>query len=157
MKTAKKKGATSAPETAKAGAKGKRSTKGEVPSEVAAEIAPGLAMPPHEPSTITMLELGARFAGHLEASGKSGVTREVYAKDLQLAIAFLGESTPIAELDAARIEAFEQSQSVTTTSMGRPKAKPTVDRTRRVLRLALVHAASQGWIAAAPYAAKSAS
>jgi hypothetical protein len=39
---------------------------------------------------------------------------------------------------------------VTLLKSGKPKAKPSVDKTRRVLRLALVWAVEQGWIEKAP-------
>ena len=45
---------------------------------------------------------------------------------------------------------FFASKAVTKLRSGRAKAKPSVDKTRRVLRLALVWAAEQKWIGAAP-------
>lgn len=99
---------------------------------------------------ITLGHLAREYVQHLEAVDKSPATIFGYKMDLDLALAEMGAETPLAVLTEDWVRTFYESERVTTTKAGMPKAKPTIDKTRRVLRLALVWAVEQGWIAAAP-------
>jgi hypothetical protein len=100
--------------------------------------------------TWTLTECALAYLESLKAARKSESTINAYAADLDLATEVLGGETPIAQLTIADIERFNASQQVTTTKSGRAKAQPTIDRSRRVLRLALTFAEQQGAIDAAP-------
>ncbi|MBL8896880.1 MAG: hypothetical protein JNM84_04605 [Planctomycetes bacterium] len=102
----------------------------------------------------TLTEAAIAFLESLRAARKSESTVSAYAADLDLATEVLGAETPIAALTPADVERFNASQQVTTTKSGRAKAQPTIDRSRRVLRLALTFAEQQGAIEAVPIEAK---
>ncbi|MBK9386041.1 MAG: hypothetical protein IPN34_14615 [Planctomycetes bacterium] len=104
--------------------------------------------------TWTLTETALAYLESLKAAHKSESTINAYASDLDLATEVLGGETPIAALTPADVERFNVSQQVTTTKSGRAKAQPTIDRSRRVLRLALVYAEQQSAIEAAPIEAK---
>lgn len=171
MTTTKKKGAAKTTKATKGETKAKRAKK---PAEVEASLevaptatsaaveAPALIAEPTlererdrepqaRPELVTLQGLACSYLAHLEESGKSASTRSVYAKDLELAVAYFGGSTEIGAISDRGVIEFEHSQTVTIAASGREKASPTIERTRRVLRLALTFAADRGWIAAAPY------
>ena len=55
------------------------------------------------------------------------------------------------------VQAFYDSARVTTLKSGKPKAKPSIDKSCRVLRLALLYAVEAGWLVKAPLPASDAS
>jgi len=99
---------------------------------------------------LTLGELAELYLLHMEQLGKSRGTVFSYSIDLGLAVREVGEDTRIKALTPEKIGAFFESDAVTKTRTGKPKAKPTIDKTRRVLRLALVWAAETGEIPVAP-------
>jgi hypothetical protein len=102
----------------------------------------------------TLTECALAFLESLKAARKSESTVSAYASDLDLATEVLGGETPIAQLTPADVERFNTSEPVLRTKSGRAKAQPTIDRSRRVLRLALVFAEQSGAIESAPIAEK---
>jgi len=58
--------------------------------------------------------------------------------------------TPIADITPEKVHAFFTSKRVTKLRSGRNKSQLSIDKTRRVLRLALVWAEDSGVIAKAP-------
>ena len=60
--------------------------------------------------------------------------------DLMLALEHFGAATPVDTLTTNQIAAFFASDLVTRTKKGTAKARPTILKTRRVLRLALTWA-----------------
>ena len=101
-------------------------------------------------SALTVADLGARYVVHMEAAGKSPTTILSYGLELAAAARELGAETPLEALTAAQVAAYFDCDAVTKTRDGAAKARRTVEKTRRVLRLALVWAAEAGLIAAAP-------
>lgn len=104
--------------------------------------------------TLTLTETALAYLESLKAARKSESTISAYASDLDLATEVLGGETPIAAITPADVERFNTSEPVLRTKSGRDKATPTIERSRRVLRLALVFAEQQGAIEAAPIEAK---
>ncbi|MCB9833800.1 MAG: hypothetical protein H6807_15165 [Planctomycetes bacterium] len=98
----------------------------------------------------TLQAMSERYIKSLEAAGKSHGTQFSYGMELKLALKALGGETKVADLTVTEVEAFFASDLVTKTRTGKPKAKPTIDKTRRVLRLALEWAVSEGWMKEAP-------
>jgi hypothetical protein len=70
--------------------------------------------------------------------------------ELKLALRELGETTPLADLTSEKVGGFFASAAVTKTRHGKHKAKATIDKTRRVLRLALVWAQDEKLVEVAP-------
>jgi hypothetical protein len=101
-------------------------------------------------SDLTLADLAERYIKHLEDSGKSPGTRSSYTAELRLAIKELGGDTKIASITTEQVGEFFASKAVMKLRSGRAKAKPSVDKSRRVLRLALVWAAEKRWIGEAP-------
>jgi hypothetical protein len=110
------------------------------------------AVKPTKPAgaSITLGDLAERFLRHLEQQGKSRGTTFSYEQDLAIAKASLGADMPISALTSEQVKQYFESDAVTKTRKGRAKAKPTIDKTRRLLRLALDWAAEKKLIAKAP-------
>ena len=98
----------------------------------------------------TLAEVADGFVAHLEKRGKTASTITSYRADLGIALRHFGGDTRAGAITPKQIETFNASPAVTKTRAGKAKAKPGVDKTRRVLRLALVWAAESGLIPAAP-------
>lgn len=96
------------------------------------------------------------FARHLEDSDKSPGTVFSYQLELKLALEAFGAETKLDDLTVERVAEFFGSARVTQTRSGRPKSQLSIDKTRRVLRQALLWAVEQGLIASAPIPAVSA-
>jgi hypothetical protein len=102
----------------------------------------------------TMAQLAEGYLEHLAAVGKSRATVSSYGTDIDVAVAHFGAETSAGDLTPEAVAAYFASDVVTKTRKGRGKAEPTILKTRRVLRLALVWAASEGLIPEAPLPAK---
>ena len=111
---------------------------------------PARANPQASQEPLAMGELAERYLAHLEQVGKSAGTVFSYRQDLQTAVRHFGAETSVASLTAVRVQEYFDSDAVRKTRSGRTKATPTVLKTQRVLRLALVWAAKSSLIAAAP-------
>ena len=98
----------------------------------------------------TLKELSDRYVAHLKAQGKTESTVWGYGMELNTAQKELGEDTKLSAITPAQVEAFYRSDRVTRKRNGTPKAMPGILKTRRVIRLALVWAVEQGWLAEAP-------
>ncbi len=102
------------------------------------------------PAAVTVEQLSQQFLDHLKKLGKSPSTQVSYAGDLMLAIEVLGADTKVSALTTQKIQAFNESGAVKKTAAGKPKARPTILKTRRVLRMALTWASETGKIKEAP-------
>jgi hypothetical protein len=105
---------------------------------------------------LTLATLAERYLEHMEQDGKSVGTCFSYTMELKSAIAEIGGDTLVAEITPHLIEKFNACDRVMLLKSGKPKAQPSIDKTRRVIRLALTWAAQTGLIASAPYATKNA-
>jgi len=101
-------------------------------------------------ATMTLEDLAAKYLQHLEDAGKSNGTLFSYKLELITALDELGKDTKLADLAPTRVLEYFVSDRVTRTRAGVQKAKPTVDKCRRVLRLALQWAEDSGAIEKAP-------
>jgi leucyl aminopeptidase (aminopeptidase T) len=100
---------------------------------------------------LTLADLAEKYIKHLEEAGKSPGTVFSYTAELKLAIKELGAETTLASITPEMVQAFFDSKAVTTLrASGRKKAQPSIDKTRRVLRLALVWAVEKKLIKSAP-------
>lgn len=98
----------------------------------------------------SMRDLAWRFIESL-ADDATESTRRSYAMDLERACDYLGQRKMIAKLTRKEVDDYFASDTCTKLRNGNQKAKPTVDKQRRVLRLALAWAAKTGFeIASSP-------
>jgi site-specific recombinase XerD len=104
--------------------------------------------------TWSLTECALAYLESLKTARKSESTISAYAADLDLATQVLGAETPIGAISIEDVTRFNGSEVVLKTKSGRAKAQPTIDRSRRVLRLALVYAEQQGAIETVPIEAK---
>ncbi len=131
----------------------------ETPAESVAE-APAPEAPPKKKArkkkeaavsgVTTLADLAAAYAVQMEEGGKSGGTIASYGMELRVAQDELGETTPLADLTPERVGEFFNSKRVMKLKSGKAKSQLSIDKTRRVPRLALVWAAERGIIAKAP-------
>jgi hypothetical protein len=117
---------------------------------IAADAHVSAPTPKNSKTAVTLGDLADRYIKHLEDDGKSPGTLSSYMAELKLAIKQLGGDTKIADITTERVGEYFDSEPVTKLRSGGKKAQPSVDKSRRVLRLALVWAAEQKWIAVAP-------
>ena len=100
--------------------------------------------------TATLADISAAYLAHMEEAGKSNGTIASYSMELRVAQDELGETTLVADLTPEHVGEFFTSKRVTKLRSGKNKSQLSIDKTRRVLRLALVWAAERGIIAQAP-------
>jgi hypothetical protein len=124
----------------------------DAPVEVAVKTVPEPTAKPARKKKLdlTLADLAERYLKHLEREGKSNGTISSYGAELKLAIKDLGDETKIAEITTEQVAAFFESKPVTKLRSGKKKSQLSIDKTRRVFRLALVWAAEKKWIKAAP-------
>jgi len=115
-----------------------------------ADVAPAPGTAPFA----TLQDLGATWIAYLRGNDAAVSTWASYQADFETAAAHFGPATDPATLTPEAVAAFEQSDAVMKTKKGRPKAMPTILKTRRVLRLTLKWAHDAGRLSALPYAAK---
>jgi hypothetical protein len=115
-----------------------------------AKVAPETATATPAPAPGTLAAVAEGYLADIQRNGRSAGTAGSYRADLAVAMKFLGAETPVADLTEARVREFFEDRRVTHTRKGAPKNPVTVAKTRRILRLALVWAAEQGIIPAAP-------
>ncbi|MCC7014838.1 MAG: hypothetical protein IT454_19910 [Planctomycetes bacterium] len=99
-------------------------------------------------STLTLAELGTRYITQMEERGKSIGTCSSYLMELKLAQSVLGANTLVSTLTNDAIAEFNTSSRVMTLKSGVAKSQLSIDKTRRVLRLALTWAHASGLLAA---------
>jgi hypothetical protein len=98
----------------------------------------------------TLADVFAGYLRGLEESGKSEGTIFSYRLELVLAGAELGIDTRLADLTPERVLLFFGSDRATKTRTGRAKSPLSIDKTRRVLRQALVWAETAKMVDKAP-------
>ena len=98
----------------------------------------------------TLHDACLRYLKHMDRTGKSSGTISSYTMELRLAQEELGEDTLLADLTSERVATYFACRRVTKLKSGRAKSQLSIDKTCRVLRLALVHAADKGLIERAP-------
>ena len=105
---------------------------------------------PKPKADLTLADLAERYIKHIEDAGKSPGTCSSYGAELKLAIKHLGAETPIASITTEMVTEYFDSKAVTKLRSGKKKSQLSVDKTRRVLRLALVYGADRKWITSDP-------
>jgi hypothetical protein len=101
-------------------------------------------------TSITLAQLTDTYVQHMESAGKSRGTCFSYESELKLAQRELGADTRIGDLTRDDITVFNNCPRVTTLKSGGAKSQLSIDKSRRVLRLALKWAADTSLIATSP-------
>jgi hypothetical protein len=97
--------------------------------------------------------IGDAWLESLRAAGHTQSTVSSYGNDLGIAYEHFGSDAVAATITERQIAGFNASKGVTKKANGKGKAQPTILKTRRALRLALVWAEQKKLIAKAPYSA----
>jgi hypothetical protein len=103
---------------------------------------------------LTLEQLSRAYLDHIEKDGKSVGTCFSYLMELKVATSELGAGTLVSALTAEAIDKFNKSRRVTRLKSGKPKSQLSIDKTRRVLRLALAFGEQHGLIERSPISAK---
>ena len=101
-------------------------------------------------SNPTLADAFTGYMKSLEVEGKSIGTIASYRMELITASSVLDVATPLAEITSDHVLAFFTSKQVTRKRDGSPKSPLSIDKTRRVLRQALVWAETAGLVTVAP-------
>ena len=101
-------------------------------------------------TTATLHAAAQGYLEHLREAGKKERTIYTYAKDLGQIEAFFGADKPLAAIRTPQVGKFLKSDALLKLASGKERAKPTVDKTVRVLRMFLVWAKESGRIASLP-------
>lgn len=88
----------------------------------------------------TLADVFAGYLASLDERGSSSGTIASYRMELDMAGKALGIDIPISALTDAQVASYFESGPVTKKRNGRPKSPLSIDKTRRVLRQALVWA-----------------
>ena len=115
------------------------------------------SVPTSSTSPRTLRDLAEAYVQQMEKDGKSEGTVSSYKQELRAALAELGEKKALTAITAKDVEKFYRCKRVTKLKGGRGKSPLSISKTRRVLRLALCHAHTVGWIEALPLPASEAS
>jgi hypothetical protein len=102
------------------------------------------------PGNASLADIAAGYLAHMEEKGNSAGTIASYGMELKTAMAELGEEIRVADLTLERVGEYFASKRVTKLRSGKNKSQLSIDKTRRVLRLALVWALERGIIEFAP-------
>ncbi len=98
----------------------------------------------------TIHEAAQAFLDHLRAQGKKERTLYTYGKDFQIIESFFGAEKPLASIRTPQVGKFFKSDHLLRMPSGKERAKPTLDKTVRVLRMFLVWAKETGRLAELP-------
>jgi hypothetical protein len=121
-------------------------TQDATPADTTPTVADTAPPPGCVTNPLPMACLADLFLGDLEQAGKSRGTVFGYSIDLALALKHFGKEAPATVLTTEAVAEFFESDAVTKTRTGKPKARPTVDKTRRVLRQVLAWGAENGYL-----------
>ncbi|BBO77761.1 hypothetical protein DSCW_51780 [Desulfosarcina widdelii] len=94
----------------------------------------------------TLHEAAEAYIEHLRSQGKTERTLYTYNKDLQQIEAFFGAERKLTSILVPHVGKFFKSDALLKMPNGKERAKPTVDKTKRVLRMFLIWAKETGRI-----------
>jgi len=94
----------------------------------------------------TLYDAAQAYLEHLRGQGKKERTLYTYGKDFGQIEAFFGADRKLAGILAPHVGKFFKSDALLKLPNGKKRAKPTVDKTRRVFRMFLIWAKETGRI-----------
>jgi hypothetical protein len=98
----------------------------------------------------TLHEAAEACLQHLRQAGKKERTLYAYSQDFKQIEAFFSKDRRLASILSPRVVKFLKSDALLKLPNSKPRAKPTVDKTVRVLRMFLVWSKETGRIASLP-------
>lgn len=98
----------------------------------------------------TLADVARGYLAWLEAEGAGPGTLDSYGLELKIALRQMGETTLLADLTPNSVQEFFDSAPVTRTRSNKPKARSSIDKTRRVWRMALLWAQDEKLVEVAP-------
>lgn len=98
----------------------------------------------------TLHDAAQAYLEHLREQGKKEATVKTYAKDFEQIESFFGADRKLSAILPAHVGRFFKSDALLKLPSGKKRAKPTVDKTMRVLRMFLVWAKETGRIEKMP-------
>ncbi len=96
--------------------------------------------------TETLHDDARAYLEHLKTKGKKEATLRTYARDFEQIETFFGAERKLSAILPAHVGRFFKSDALLKLPSGKKRAKPTVEKTRRVLRMFLVWAKETGRI-----------
>lgn len=99
---------------------------------------------------ITLKDAAEAYIEHLRQQGKKERTLYTYKKDLEVLETFFGAEKSLAAIRAPQVGKFLKSDLLLKLPSGKDRARPTVAKTVRVLRMFLLWAKEAGHIDEAP-------
>ena len=85
----------------------------------------------------TLHEAAKAYIEHLRTQGKTERTLYTYGKDFEQIEAFFGPERKLTSILVPHVGKFFKSDALLKLSSGKERAKPTVEKTKRVLRMFL--------------------
>lgn len=100
--------------------------------------------------TETLHDAAQAYLEYLRTQGKKEATLYTYFQDLQQIEAFFGAKRKLPSILAPHVGRFLKSDALLKLPNGKKRAEPTVEKTKRVLRMFLVWAQETGRIEKLP-------
>jgi len=88
----------------------------------------------------TLHDAAQAYLDYLQTQGKKETTLRTYSKDFEQIETFFGADRELPSILPAHVGKFFKSDVLLKLPSGKERAKPTVDKTKRVLRMFLVWA-----------------
>jgi len=98
----------------------------------------------------TLHEAAKAYIEHLRTQGKTERTLYTYGKDFEQIESFFGAERKLTSILVPHVGKFFKSDALLKLSSGKERAKPTVEKTKRVLRMFLIWAKETGRIEKPP-------
>ena len=96
--------------------------------------------------TETLHQAARAYLEHLRSQGKKERTLYTYGKDFEQIEAFFGAERKLTSILTPHVGKFFKSDALLKLPSGKERAKPTVEKTKRVLRMFLIWAKDTGRI-----------
>ncbi len=96
--------------------------------------------------TDTLHEAAQAYLEHLKGEGRKERTLYTYGKDFEQIEAFFGADRKLKGILAPHVGKFFRSDALLKLPSGKERSQPTVEKTKRVLRMFLVWAHESGLI-----------
>ena len=100
--------------------------------------------------TETLHQAAQAYLEHLRGQGKKERTLYTYGKDFEQIEAFFGSERKLSAILTPHVGKFFKSDALLKLPNGRERSQPTVEKTKRVLRMFLAWAKETGRIAKMP-------
>jgi hypothetical protein len=94
----------------------------------------------------TLHQAAQAYLEHLRTQGKKERTLYTYGKDFEQVVAFFGAESKLSAIFTLHVGKFFKSDALLKLPSGRERSQPTVEKTKRVLRMFFIWARETGRI-----------